>query len=132
MLLILFIVAKSFVWPLFAPHPHTEASQSPNERADTQPLVLSKSFVDGRPFGADSIFIEGRDRVHAFSKIPGLAGTSHVWYHGGDSVAAFPCTGSGSCLSSLSVDSLHEGEWSVDLVIGRHLLASRQFQVKVK
>ena len=131
-LLILAFALKNMLWPLLAPHPKTDLAERASVGVDSQPLVLCKSFVDGHPFGADSVFREGRDRVHAFSKIPGIAGTSHVWYHGGDSMASFPCSGHGSCMSFLPADSLRAGEWSVDLVIGRHLLASRQFRIEAK
>jgi len=98
--------------------------------------VVCRNIVSGAPFGVDSTFPE-RSRLHYYSLIPKSLVVSkeeplrHIWYLGVDTLQNMPCVVSDSiCFSSISPELLHRGEWSVDLVQGRKLLASRQFKVE--
>ena len=79
--------------------------------------VVCRHIVNGEPFGADSVF-EENTRLYVFSSITNSARYQedtlfHIWFLG----------------SMLASDLVELGEWSVDLVAGRKLLASRQFRV---
>lgn len=92
-------------------------------------LVISRSKVDGMPFGEDSLFHRNKDRVHFFTRSQGFQGVAHRWYYLDSMVLESPCEQSALCESSLSPESLWVGEWSVDLMHGNHLLGSRQFWI---
>ncbi|HSQ42918.1 MAG TPA: hypothetical protein VLM37_11625 [Fibrobacteraceae bacterium] len=105
--------------------------KAPPAKGGTNPvtLVFARDLVNGRPFSIDSEFVAGRDRVHAYAEIPGRVSRELVWYRGGDPVAHIRCAVAPVCQGSLPPDSLSPGDWSVDLVEGRTLLASRQFRM---
>lgn len=125
--LILFFLFRS-IWPQIGIH-KTDLKKTTVSTIDSVSLVLCHNVLDGVPFGVDSEFHAGRDRVHAFSIGPKTASMSHIWFFRGDSIARTDCLGGGICHSSLSPDSLRNGDWSVDLMVGRKLLASHQFRI---
>lgn len=97
--------------------------------------VLCRNIVGGAPFGADSVFFAGRNRVYVVSKWTDRSwgktdSLRHLWYRGGDVVLSEGCRKEpGYCSSSLAPEQLTAGDWSVDLVWGTRLLSSRQFRV---
>ena len=90
--------------------------------------------MNGEPFGADSV-IEENTRLYVFSSITNSARYQedtlfHIWFLGIDTIFVETCNLAGDvCSSMLASDLVELGEWSVDLVAGRKLLASRQFRV---
>ena len=96
--------------------------------------VVCRHIVNGVPFGADSVF-EENTRLYVFSTVVNSAQVQedslyHIWYMGIDTILTEPCNlMSDVCSSMLPSDVVELGEWSVDLVAGRKLLASRQFRV---
>ena len=108
---------------------HSSPSGPAPEASPVATLVLSRSVLDGKPFGIDSEFVAGRDRVHAFLGEVRMSDLLVKWYRGGDLVATLPCPDARTCPVSLGPDSLAAGEWSVDLLAGTRLLATTQFRV---
>jgi hypothetical protein len=96
--------------------------------------VVCRHIVNGEPFGSDSVF-EENTRLYVFSSITNSARYQedtlfHIWFLGIDTIFVEPCNLTGDvCSSMLASDLVELGEWSVDLVAGRKLLASRQFRV---
>lgn len=98
--------------------------------------TVCRHIVKETPFGADSIFEEG-SRLYFYttvsSALKNRADTlKHVWYHGMDTVQVLPCNqkkDSEACITEISPTMLKPGEWSVDLILGRKLLYSRQFVI---
>jgi len=96
--------------------------------------VVCRHIVNGTPFGADSVF-EENTRLYVFSTVANSARFQedtlvHIWFMGIDTMFVEPCTLTGDvCSSMLASDLVELGEWSVDLVAGRKLLASKQFRV---
>ena len=90
--------------------------------------------MNGEPFGSDSVFDENT-RLYVFSTVSNAASFQedslvHIWFKGIDTIFAERCNLTGDvCNSMLASDLVEIGEWSVDLVAGRKLLASRQFRV---
>jgi hypothetical protein len=127
-LALVFIISK-VILPSLVPR-GTPPIVGPSPRAaDSVGMVFSRSMVDGVPFGEDSVFQSGRDRVHAYSRSPGVNNLSHHWFWGGSLRYTAPCPAVAICVSSLPPDSLSVGDWSVDLVSGTNLVASRQFRI---
>lgn len=97
--------------------------------------IVCRNIVGGEPFGIDSLFETKRNRVYVVSywnprELVRSDSLIHRWYLGGKAVLVESCAAEkGWCASSISPDLLEKGEWSVDLVQGRHLLSSRQFLV---
>lgn len=95
---------------------------------------VCRHIVNGEPFGTDSVF-EENTRLYVFSVVTNSASYQedslvHIWYKGIDTIYAEPCNLTGDvCSSMLASDMVELGEWSVDLVAGRKLLASRQFRI---
>lgn len=85
--------------------------------------------MDNAIFGVDSEFIANRERVFAVVNGTSNAPLELVWYSGGQEKARMSCPSSLSCQASLGPDTLQVGNWSVDLVRGRTLIASRQFRM---
>jgi len=57
----------------------------------------------------------------------------HVWYHGSDIVKKTVCfVENSACFSSISADSLQNGDWSVDTRKGSILLNVKQFRIEKK
>lgn len=96
--------------------------------------VVCRHIVNGEPFGSDSVFDENT-RLYVFSTIANSARYQedtlvHIWFLGIDTILEEPCNlVGGVCSSMLASDLVELGEWSVDLVAGRKLLASRQFRI---
>ena len=96
--------------------------------------VVCRHIVNGEPFGSDSVFDENT-RLYVFSTVSNAASFQedslvHIWFKGIDTIFAERCNLTGDvCNSMLASDLVEIGEWSVDLVAGRKLLASRQFRV---
>ena len=96
--------------------------------------VVCRHIVNGEPFGSDSVF-EENTRLYVFSTVSNAASFQedslvHIWFKGIDTIFAERCNLTGDvCNSMLASDLVEVGEWSVDLVAGRKLLASRQFRV---
>ncbi len=96
--------------------------------------VVCRHIVNGEPFGSDSVF-EENTRLYVFSSITNSARYQedtlvHIWFLGIDTIAVEPCNLTGDvCSSMLAAELVELGEWSVDLVAGRKLLASRQFRI---
>jgi hypothetical protein len=109
-----------------------------SDPADTELAPATSSvcrhIVNGEPFGTDSVF-EENTRLYVFSVVTNSASYQedslvHIWYKGIDTIYAEPCNLTGDvCSSMLASDMVELGEWSVDLVAGRKLLASRQFRI---
>lgn len=97
--------------------------------------VVCRNIVGGEPFGVDSLFETRRNRVYVVSywnprELVRTDSLTHRWYLGGRVIQDESCAAEqGWCASSISPELLEKGEWSVDLVQGRHLLSSRQFLV---
>ena len=100
----------------------------------TATSVVCRHIVNGEPFGSDSVFDENT-RLYVFSTVSNAASFQedslvHIWFKGIDTIFAERCNLTGDvCNSMLASDLVEIGEWSVDLVAGRKLLASRQFRV---
>ena len=96
--------------------------------------VVCRHIVNGEPFGSDSVF-EENSRLYVFSPISNSARFQedtlvHIWFLGIDTILVEPCNlVGGVCSSMLASDLVELGEWSVDLVSGKKLLATRQFRV---
>lgn len=127
-LLVLFFIHNAFLTqvaePVTSPEPSADSLGT-----DSLSLLFCRGIVDSVPFGIDSEFYERRDRVYAVVQGDSLPDLELVWYSGGNEKARFPCVKDLPCLSSLGPDSLAVGEWSVDVILGRRLLASRQFRI---
>ncbi|MCK9182516.1 MAG: hypothetical protein M0P13_06530 [Fibrobacteraceae bacterium] len=98
--------------------------------------VVCRNIIGGSPFGIDSVF-PSRSRLYYYSMMPKLGWEApqrqmmHIWFYGADTVQKVLCTPvDDACESSISPELLHAGDWSVDFVEGRNLLASRQFKVE--
>ncbi len=113
-----------------------EVSFTDNSDIELSPAnsVVCRHIVNGEPFGSDSVF-EENTRLYVFSSITNSARYQedtlfHIWFLGIDTIFVEPCNLTGDdCSSMLASDLVELGEWSVDLVAGRKLLASRQFRV---
>ena len=98
--------------------------------------TVCRHIVKETPFGADSIFEEG-SRLYFYTTISSALKNrtdtlKHVWYYGMDTVQVLPCNqkkDSEACITEISPKMLKPGEWSVDLMLGRKLLYSRQFVI---
>jgi len=96
--------------------------------------TVCRHIVNGEPFGTDSAFVENT-RLYVFSTVSNSASFQddslvHIWFKGIDTIFVERCNLMGDvCSSMLASDLVELGEWSVDLVAGRKLLASRQFRV---
>jgi hypothetical protein len=96
--------------------------------------TVCRHIVNGEPFGTDSVFVENT-RLYVFSTVSNAASFQedslvHIWFKGIDTIFAERCNLTGDvCNSMLASDLVEIGEWSVDLVAGRKLLASKQFRV---
>ena len=99
--------------------------------------TVCRHIVKEPPFGADSIFEEG-SRLYFYTTISSSLKNRkdtlwHVWYHGMDTVQVLPCNlknDAEACFTEILPKQLTPGEWSVDLVLGRRLLYSRQFVIE--
>ncbi len=97
--------------------------------------VVCSHIVNGSPFGVDSVFEEGM-RLYYYSTVSsalqlGDDSLMHIWFNGADTVQKLACDMSQDvCLTTIVPNLLKPGEWSVDLVAGRKLLATRQFIVE--
>ncbi len=99
--------------------------------------VVCRNIVGGLPFGVDSVF-QVHTRLHYYSAVPKLLWDvpverkiKHIWFNGADTVQQVFCVmADTTCESSIAPVLLAPGEWSVDAVEGRRLLASRQFKVE--
>lgn len=119
-----------------APEPVVEALSllSPEQN------VVCRNIVGGAPFGVDSVF-EENTRLYFHSLLP-LASDfkfidtlpfKQIWFLGIDTMFVEPCDKQNNvCVSSIAPNLLKIGEWSVDLVQGRKLWATRQFKVESK
>jgi len=102
--------------------------------------VVCRNIVGGAPFGVDSVF-EENTRLYFFSHLPmesefGTIDTlpfKQIWFIGLDTMLVESCKKQEHvCISSIAPNRLRAGEWSVDLLQGRKLWASRQFKVESK
>lgn len=96
--------------------------------------VVCSHIVNGSPFGVDSVFdVDSRVFFYTTVSIATLAEEDtliHIWFNGADTVLKAPCRLSGeTCYTTLTPKLMKEGEWSVDFVADRKLLATRQFKV---
>ena len=99
--------------------------------------TVCRHIVKETPFGADSIFEEG-SRLYFYTTVSSSLKNRkdtlwHVWYRGMDTVQVLPCNlkhDTESCFTEILPTKLTPGEWSVDLVLGRRLLYSRQFVIE--
>ena len=97
--------------------------------------VVCRHIVNGSPFGVDSVFEEGM-RLYYYSTVSsalqlGDDTLMHIWFNGADTVQKLACDMTQDvCLTTIVPNLLKPGEWSVDLVAGRKLLATRQFIVE--
>ena len=97
--------------------------------------VVCSHIVNGSPFGVDSVFEEGM-RLYYYSTVSSalqLGGDTlmQIWFNGADTVQKLACDMTQDiCLTTIVPSLLKPGEWSVDLVAGRKLLATRQFTVE--
>lgn len=100
------------------------------QATDLEAIVFCRGIVDQKTFSIDSEFIDGRDRVYAVVNTRNFAlPTKLVWYWGGVEVSRMECPPQEQCISSLGPDSLSVGNWSVDWIQGKRLLASKQFRM---
>ena len=128
--LVIVFVGHRFMYPFWhSLHGTAQAGSVEFWPSDSTSLVVCRIMLEGKPFGVDSVFQVGRDRVHVFSQAAARPDLAARWYRGGVLVASTPCASGPLCHSSLGPDSLQEGDWSVDLVEMDHLLASRQFRM---
>lgn len=96
--------------------------------------VVCSHIVNGSPFGVDSVFdVNSRVFFYTSVSIATLADEDtliHIWFNGADTIQKIPCHLSGeTCFTSIEPKKMKEGEWSVDFVADRKLLATRQFKV---
>lgn len=91
-------------------------------------------IVNGSPFGTDSVF-DVDTRLYYYATVSRAAiseedSLMHIWFNGLDTVLKAPCHLTGeSCYTTVDPKLMKEGEWSVDFVAGRKLLATQQFKV---
>lgn len=102
--------------------------------------VVCRNIVSGIPLGVDSVFKE-KTRLYFYSHLPSSDSVTfldsipfmQIWYLGIDTMLVEPCQAMAKiCTSSIVPHLLRPGEWSVDLVQGRKLWATRQFLVEPK
>jgi len=125
-LFLMVILVIERIGPTFWHSSHTTAA---TPTSDSLRLILAKGWVDGNAFEIDSIFDVGRARVYVIAKGETGPRATVQWYWEGTRQTEQVCQAINPCVTSLGPDSLHIGNWSVDLVEGNHLLASRQFHV---
>ncbi|MDR2580887.1 MAG: hypothetical protein LBC85_07850 [Fibromonadaceae bacterium] len=96
-------------------------------------LLVSESG----PVNLDTIFHIGsiKSRIYAYSFLDSgfniLDAVWHTWYSGSELVKSVPCSFDNlSCVSSVSIDSLSPGDWSVDTKQNDILLHVKQFRVE--
>ena len=108
---------------------------SADEELSIAQRVVCSHIVNGSPFGVDSVFEEGM-RLYYYSTVSsalqlGDDTLMHIWFNGADTVQKLACDMTQDvCLTTIVPNLLKPGEWSVDLVAGRKLLATRQFIVE--
>ena len=96
--------------------------------------VVCSHIVNGSPFGIDSVF-DMDTRLYFYTSVSRAALADedtllHVWSNGADTIMKIPCHLSGeTCYTTVDPKLMKEGEWSVDFVADRKLLATRQFKV---
>jgi hypothetical protein len=96
-------------------------------------FVICRNIVNGEPFGLDSIFYANQNRVYFYSELPpdSSGEINHVWFRELDTILKSNCPATESkCISSIMPGLLDSGLWSVDIVKGKKLIASKQFYVQ--
>jgi hypothetical protein len=100
---------------------------------DTEMCLLVTS---NGPMNVDTVFNLKNDitKIFAYSSLGTAFNTTdtvwHEWYHGSDIIKKAICKQEkAACHSSISIDSLKEGNWSVDTRQNGILLNVRQFTV---
>lgn len=119
---------------------HAVADVAETELSPAQ-SVICRNVVRGTPFGVDSVF-DVNTRLYFYSTISNVKQFSkdtlkHIWFWGTDTIQVLLCESKtessqadvGVCHTEISPKLLKPGEWSVDLVVGRKLLSSRQFMI---
>jgi hypothetical protein len=92
--------------------------------------IVCHNVVDQKPFGPDSIFKAGQERVYFYTDKAIGVQSFHIWYFGTDTIYSQDCeSGDSICVSYLRPNSSQKGHWSVDHRSGHALLQSAQFQV---
>ncbi len=130
LLLLLFSLHKTWQTAAQVEPEHTQAKTANIRAPGLDSIVFCRGIVDQKTFSIDSEFIDGRDRVYAVVNTRRFATpTKLVWYWGGTEVSRMECPPQGKCISSLGPDSLSVGNWSVDWIQGKRLLASKQFRM---
>ncbi|MCL2260313.1 MAG: DUF2914 domain-containing protein [Fibromonadales bacterium] len=85
------------------------------------------------PVNVDTVFSLTNDRIYAYSSWgTDFADTVwHTWFHNSEMIKNIPCKQENSaCFSSISADSLQEGNWSVDTKQNGVLLNIKQFRIE--
>ena len=126
-LLFVFILSRFlFKKKSYSPLPEEEVQ---SVHADI--CLLSSSGV------IDSVFYlkNGINKIFAYSYLAddfNAADTVwHTWYYNSERVKNIPCTVENfACFSSISIDSLREGDWSVDIRQNGVLMNIKQFKIK--
>lgn len=127
---VLFFVVFQLAGSLREKGKYTETLPEMKTSAPRAKMEICGNIVDGKPFGVDSIFPALRARVFAYTKIAEPVDRKLIWYYEADSVFSDVCDAEEEvCISSLAPEVLQVGLWSVDLMSGNQLLASRQFSV---
>ncbi len=96
--------------------------------------VVCSYVVNGSPYGVDSSF-DANSKLYFYSTVARSSISEedtlyHVWFNGLDTIQKAPCRLTGeSCFTFVDPKMATEGEWSVDFVKGRKLLATKQFKV---
>jgi hypothetical protein len=92
--------------------------------------------TSGGPVNVDTVFNlkSGVNKIFAYSFLAEDFNSSdtirHIWHYGYKVVKDVACKmGETSCFSSISTDTLQEGNWSVDTRQGNTLLNVRQFRI---
>ena len=129
-ILFLFIIYRLFFFKTEEFSPITE------DEIQSIRTEMCITISSGLPISVDTIFSlnSNMNRIYAYSFLPaGFRADTiwHKWYYGAETIKNVRCKIENlSCFSSLSVDSLREGSWSVDTRTGNNLLSVRQFKIE--
>ncbi|MCL2283866.1 MAG: hypothetical protein FWC26_11180 [Fibromonadales bacterium] len=116
----------------FEKSPEEESIEKEGTEVYTEMCLL---IASGKPVNADTVFSLNINKIFAYSFLGANFNRNdtvwHVWYQDSEKIKETLCKIDGlSCSSSLSSDSLREGNWSVDTRQSGILLGIRQFKIQ--
>jgi len=125
-----FLLFILFCLTFFKVKPGTLQPEEEPPRVQTEICLLVTSTG---PVNVDTVFRLKSERIFAYSSwSAGFADTVwHTWFHNSEMMQNIPCKQENSaCFSSISADSLQEGNWSVDTRQNGILLNIKQFRIE--